>query len=114
MVINRGEIWWADLPEPTGSSPGYRRPVVIIQSDIFNKTNLNTSIVALITTNLELEKMRGNVFLKKQHSGLPKDSVVNATQVFTLDKRLLLEFVGTLSERKMEQIDKGLRLVLSL
>lgn len=114
MVINRGEIWWADLPEPSGSSPGYRRPVVIIQSDIFNKTNLNTSIAALVTTNLELEKMRGNVLLKKQHSGLPKDSVVNVTQVFTLDKRLLLELVGTLSERKMEQIDKGLRLVLSL
>jgi len=114
MVMNRGEIWWADLPEPTGSAPGYRRPVVVIQSDIFNKTNLNTSIVASITTNLELEKMRGNVLLKKHQSGLPKDSVVNITQVFSLDKRLLLEFVGTLSERKMEQIDKGLRLVLSL
>ncbi|HMS43784.1 MAG TPA: type II toxin-antitoxin system PemK/MazF family toxin [Pyrinomonadaceae bacterium] len=78
------------------------------------KTNLNTSIVALITTNLELGKMRGNILLKKNQSGLPKDSIVNVTQVFTLDKALLLEFVQTLSERKMEQIDKGLRLVLSL
>lgn len=114
MVINRGEIWWADLPEPAGSSPGYRRPVVVIQSDIFNKTNLNTSIVALVTTNLELEKIRGNVLLNKHQSGLPKNSIVNVTQVFTLDKSLLLEFVGTLSERKMEQIDDGLRLVLFL
>lgn len=114
MVINRGEIWWADLPDPTGSSPGYRRPVVIIQSDIFNNTNLNTSITALVTTNLELGKMRGNVLLKKHQSGLPKDSIVNVTQVFTLDKSLLLEFVETLSERKMEQVDEGLRLVLNL
>jgi len=114
MVISRGEIWWADLPEPIGSSPGYRRPVVIIQSDIFNKTNLNTSIAALISTNLEREKMRGNILLKSHQSGLPKDSVVNVTQVFTLDKSLLYEFVETLSERKMAQIDEGLRLVLSL
>ncbi len=68
----------------------------------------------MITTNLELGKMRGNILLKKNQSGLPKDSIVNVTQVFTLDKALLLEFVQTLSERKMEQIDKGLRLVLSL
>lgn len=114
MVINRGEIWWADLPDPTISAPGYRRPVVIIQSDIFNNTNLNTLIAALVTTNLELGKMRGNILLKKNQSGLPKDSIVNVTQVFTLNKSLLLEFVETLSERKMEQIDKGLRLVLSL
>lgn len=114
MVINRGEIWWADLPEPAGSAPGYRRPVVVIQSDNFNKTNLNTSIAASITTNLDLAEMRGNVFLKRQQSGLPKDSVINVTQIFTLDKSLLDEYVGTLTERKMEQIEKGLRLVLSL
>ncbi len=114
MVNQRGEIWRADLPEPIGSPPGYRRPVLIIQSDSFNKTNLNTSIVALITTNLDLAEMKGNVLLKKTQSDLPKDSVVNVTQVFTLDKRLLLEFVGTVSESKMEQIENGLRLVLSL
>ncbi len=114
MVVNRGEIWWADLSEPAGSSPGYRRPVVIIQSDNFNKTTLNTSIAASITTNLDLAEMRGNVLLKKDQSGLPKDSVVNVTQLFALDKKLLLEYVETLSERKMEQIDSGLRLVLAL
>lgn len=114
MVINRGEIWWANLPEPTGSAPGFRRPVLIIQSDNFNKTNLKTSIVAIITTNLDLAEMRGNVLLKKAQSDLPKDSVVNLTQLFTIDKRLLHEYIGTIPERKMEQIEKGLRLVLSL
>ena len=102
------------MPEPAGSAPGYRRPVIIVQSDGFNKTNLNTSIAALITTNLDLAQMRGNVSLKKQQSGLPKDSVINVTQIFTLDKRFLLEYVSTISERKMEQLEKGLRLVLSL
>ncbi len=114
MVINRGEIWWADLPEPIGSAPGFRRPVLIIQSDNFNKTNLKTSIVAIITTNLDLAEMRGNVLLKKAQSDLPKDSVVNITQLFTIDKRLLVEYIGTIPERKMEQLEKGLRLVLSL
>jgi len=114
MVIKRGEIWWADLPEPIGSSPGFSRPVLIVQSDSFNKTNLNTSIVALITTNLDLAEMKGNVLFKKNQSDLPKDSVLNVTQIFTIDKRLLVEYVGAVSERKMEQVEKGLRLVLSL
>jgi len=114
MVIKRGEIWWADLPEPIGSSPGFSRPVLIVQSDSFNKTNLNTSIVAFITTNLDLAEMKGNVLLKKNQSDLPKDSVLNVTQIFTIDKRLLVEYVGAVSERKMEQVEKGLRLVLSL
>lgn len=114
MVIKRGEIWWADLPEPIGSSPGFPRPVLIVQSNSFNKTNLNTSIVALITTNLDLAEMKGNVLLKKNQSALPKDSVLNVTQIFTIDKRLLVEYVGAVSERKMEQVEKGLRLVLSL
>ncbi len=102
------------MPEPIGSSPGYRRPVVVVQSDIFNRTNLRTVIVALITTSIIRAEINGNVLLKKQQSGLPKDSVVNVTQVFTIDETLLIEYVETLSERKMEQIDKGLRLVLSL
>jgi mRNA interferase MazF len=114
MVIERGEIWWADLPEPRGSSPGYRHPIVIIQSDNFNQTKLNTVIGVIITTNLDLAEMPGNVLLKKNQSGLPKDSVANVTQIVTADKKLLLEHIGTLSERKMEQIEEGLRLVLSL
>lgn len=114
MVGKRGEIWWADLGEPRGSSPGFERPVVIIQSDFFNQSRINTLIVAIITSNLLLSEMMGNVKLSPRASGLEKESVVNITQLFTIDKKDLLEYVGILSERKMEQIDKGLRLVLSL
>jgi mRNA interferase MazF len=114
MVIERGQIWWADLGEPRGSSPGYHRPIVIIQSDFFNQTLINTLIAAIITTNLRLADMPGNVSLTKRVSGLDEDSVVNITQLFTIDRTTLLEYVGTLSERKMEQIDEGLRLVLNL
>ena len=114
MVIERGEIWWADLGEPRGSSPGFHRPVVIVQSDFFNRTRINTLIAAIITTNLRLAEMPGNVLLSKRRTGLTEESVVNITQLFTIDRNDLLEFIGTLSAKKMEQIDKGLRLVLSL
>ncbi len=114
MVIERGQIWWADLPEPRGSSPGYEHPIVIIQSDDFNKTNINTVIGAVITSNLVLAEMPGNVLIKKNQSELTKDSVVNVTQIVTIDNTELLEYVGKISERKMEQIERGFRLVLSL
>lgn len=110
----RGEIWWADLPEPTGSAPGLPHPVLIIQADSFNRSAINTFIVAVISSNTNLAESFGNVLISPRASGLPKDSVVNITQLFTVDKSLLLEYVGTLSERKMQQVDKGLRLVLSL
>jgi mRNA interferase MazF len=114
MVIERGQIWRVDLPEPKGSSPGYEHPIVIVQSDDFNLTKLNTVIGVVITSNLDLAEMPGNVLIKKEQTELPKDSVVNVTQVVTVDKSELVEYVGTLSERKMEQIEKGLRLVLNL
>ncbi len=114
MVIERGEIWWADLPEPRGSSPGYDHPVVIIQANFLNRSAINTLIGAVITTNIKLADVPGNVLIKKSQSSLPKDSVVNVTQIVTIDESQLLEYVGTLSERKMKQIEEGLRLVLSL
>ncbi len=114
MVIERGEIWWADLGEPRGSSPGFTRPILIIQSDFFNRTQINTVIAAIISTNLLLAKMPGNVLLTERASGLKEESVLNVSQLFTLDRSDLLEYVGTLSEGKMEQVEKGLRLVLSL
>lgn len=114
MVGERGEIWWADLGEPRGSSPGFERPVVIIQSDFFNQTKIKTCVVAMITTNLRLANLDGNVLLSTRTSGLEKESVVNISQLFTVDRQDLFDFVGTLSERKMEQIDEGLRLVLCL
>jgi len=114
MVIGRGEIWWANLPEPTGSSPGFRRPVLIVQSDSFNQSKIQTVVVAVITKNLELAKAPGNVTITAQISRLPVDSVVNVSQVITIDKKLLAEFVSTLPNKKMEKIEEGLRLILSL
>lgn len=114
MVINRGEIWWANLPEPTGSGPGFRRPVLIVQSDKFNHSKINTVVILIVSSNLRLADSEGNILITTKQSGLQKDSVVNISQLFTIDESLLNEYVETLSERKMEQIDKGLRLVLAL
>lgn len=114
MVIERGEIWWANLPEPRGFTPGFRRPILIIQANDFNSTNINTVVGVVITTNLRLAEMPGNVLLKKNSSKLSKDSVVNITQIVTAGKNDLIEYVGALTARKMQQVDKGLRLVLSL
>lgn len=114
MVIERGEIWWTDLPAPRDSSPGFEHPIVITQANFLNKSFINTVIGAVITSNVKLSEMPGNVLIKKKQSGLPKDSVVNVTQIVTVDKSQLLEYIGALAEREMEQIDKGLRLVLSL
>jgi mRNA interferase MazF len=112
--MERGDIWWANLPEPAGSSPGHRRPVLIIQSDAFNRSRISTVVVAVITSNLELAKAPGNIFLSQRSSGLPKDSVVNVSQILTLDKTFLFEYIHSLSKRKVEQIDEGLRLALAL
>ena len=112
--MRRGEIWWASLPEPQGSGPGYRRPVIVIQSDPFNESRINTVIVAVITSNLHLAAAPGNVSLNSDESGLPKDSVVNVSQVLTVDKSFLTEQSGTLSEDVMATVDAGLRLALGL
>lgn len=114
MVAQRGQIWWADLREPRGSGPGYRRPIIVIQANSFNKTNLSTVIVAIVTSNMDLGDMPGNVRLTTGTTGLDNDSVVNITQLLTVDRADLVEYVGSVSDRKMDQIDRGLRLVLSL
>ncbi len=114
MVIEQGEIWWADLPEPVGSSPGLPRPVLIVQSDKFNRSRINTAVIIVITTNLKFANAEGNVLLTARQSNLPKDAVVNVSQFFTIDKSLLRDYVGALPAKKMEQVDNGLRLVLSL
>ena len=114
MVIERGEIWWADLPEPVGSSPGLPRPVLIVQSDKFNRSRINTVVIAIITTNLKLANAEGNVLLTARQSNLPKDSVVNVSQLFTIDESFLRDYVGALPGKKMQQVDDGLRLVLFL
>jgi mRNA interferase MazF len=114
VVIQRGDIWWASLPDPAASGPGYPRPVLIIQSDRFNQSQINTVVIAIITTNTKLADSLGNVLLTIRQSGLPKVSVVNISQLFTIDESLLDDYVSTLSEGTMEQIDRGLRLILSL
>lgn len=114
MVIKRGSIWLADLGEPVGSGPGYRRPVLVVQSNDFNRSKINTVIVAVITSNLKLASAPGNVFLKKRDSGLPKDSVINVSQIITVDKEILTGFIGSVGERYMRKIAEGLKMVLSL
>ncbi len=114
MVIGRGQIWWAGLPDPRGSEPGYRRPVVVVQADSFNVSRIKTVLVAAITSNLRLAQAPGNVTLPQQESGLPKDSVINVSQLLTLDKSFLQEKVGTLRKQRLNTLEDGLRLVLSL
>ena len=114
MVIQRGEIWWASLPEPVGSEPGYRRPVLIVQSNDFNRSRIATVIAVVITSNTKLAQAPGNVFLPQKLTGLSKDSVANISQVVTVDKSFLTERVGTLPPNIFEQVEKGLRLVLRL
>jgi mRNA interferase MazF len=111
--MNRGEIWWVDLGTPFGSEPGFKRPVVIIQDDAFNRSNIQTVIVVSITTNLNLADAPGNVFLEKEESGLSKNGVVNVSQISTIDKIRLVDRVSILPQGAMSEIDFGLRLVLN-
>jgi mRNA interferase MazF len=110
----RGEIWWASLPEPIGSEPGYRRPVLIVQDDTFTQSLISTVIVVAVTSNLRLAEAPGNVTLSCKATGLPKDSVANVSQVLTLDKAFLVERVGMLPEHLQEEVDDGLRTILYL
>jgi mRNA interferase MazF len=112
--VYRGEIWWASLPDPIGSEPGYRRPVLIVQDDIFTQSRINTVIVVIITSNTKLVEAPGNTLLKSKATGLPKDSVANVSQLFTIDKKFLVERIGMLPECLQEKVDEGLRTVLYL
>jgi mRNA interferase MazF len=114
MVVERGDVWWADLGEPIGAEPGYRRPVVIVQSDAFNRSRIDTTVALIVTSNLQLLDAPGNVLIRAKESGLPKDSVANVTQLATVDRAMLTERVGRVPRRIMARFDDGLRLVLSL
>ncbi|MGD9561548.1 MAG: type II toxin-antitoxin system PemK/MazF family toxin [Pyrinomonadaceae bacterium] len=114
MIIRRGQIWWADLGTPRGSSPGYERPVVVVQADKLNKTNIGSVVVVISTTNLRLAKMPGNVLVERGVGGLREDSVINVTQVYTLDKSDLIELLGNLPVEKLGKINDGLAQVLAL
>jgi len=112
--VRRGEIWWASLGEPRGSGPGYRRPVLVVQSDDFNRSSIQTTICAMITSNLRLANAPGNVRLARKGSGLARESVVNVSQLYAVDKGLLTERIGRASPEAFRQIEAGLRLVLAV
>jgi mRNA interferase MazF len=112
--VQRGEIWWADLPEPRGSEPGFRRPVLVVQAEAFNQSRIRTVIIAAITSNLALASAPGNVLLPRRASGLREDSVINVSQLAALDRGFLANHVGKISPQVQALVDDGLRMVLGL
>jgi mRNA interferase MazF len=112
MVVAQGEIWWAELPEPIGSGPGFRRPVLIVQGDALNRSRLATGICVPLTSNLRWADAPGNVLLASQSTGLPRASVANVSQIVALDRSLLTERVGRLSRRQIELVLTGIELIL--
>ena len=111
-MIGQGDVFWIDLGEPFGSEPGFRRPYVVIQNDVFNRSGLQTVVVCGLTTNLQRAGSPGNVLLDQGEGNLRKQSVVNVTQIMTVDKSRLAERVGTLSASRLLQILTGIRIVL--
>ena len=111
-MISQGEIWWADLPEPTGSTPGYRRPVVVVQADAFNRGPIRTVVCVAMTSNLKWADSPGNVLLRIREAGLQRPSVVNVSQLVTLDQTSLTERIGKLSPARLDLILSGIDIVL--
>jgi mRNA interferase MazF len=112
-VISQGEVWWADLPDPTGSGPGFRRPVVIVQSDALNRSRIATVICVPLTSNLKWASAPGNLRLSARATGLPKESVANVSQIIAIDKALLTERVAKLPASKLELLLSGISLALA-
>jgi mRNA interferase MazF len=112
VVISQGEIWWADLPDPAGSGPGLRRPVIVVHGDAFNRSKIATALCIPLTSNLKWADAPGNVLLETRLTGLPKDSVANVSQVVALDKSSLTERVGKLSREKTDLVLDGIDIVL--
>jgi mRNA interferase MazF len=112
--MTRGEIWWATLPVPSASEPGYRRPLLVVQSDDFNRSKISTIIAVVISSNLRLAEAPGNVTLSSKNTGLPKKSVANVSQLITVDKSFLSERVGKISPELLKEVEAGIRLILSL
>lgn len=112
MVISQGEVWWVDLADPAGSEPGFRRPVVIVQGDPFNRSRIATVVCVALTSNLRWAEAPGNVVLTAKASGLPKDSVANVSQIVTLDRESLVERIGVVPQKKLELILFGIDVVL--
>lgn len=112
VSIAQGDVWWADLPEPVGSGPGFRRPVIVVQGDQFNRSKIATVMCVPLTSNLALANLPGNVLLTAKSTRLPKDSVANVSQLVVVDKVMLTEHVGRLPRRKLELVLSGIDVVL--
>lgn len=112
MVINQGDIYWVDLDEPSGSGPAYKHPHLVIQNNLFNRSQIRTVIVLALTSNLRRAEAPGNVLLDKGEANLPKQSVVNVSQIFTVDKSQLDEYIGTLSSKRVREILNSIKLVI--
>ena len=112
VTVGQGEVWWADLGEPRGSQPGFRRPVVVVQGDALNRSRLATVVCVALTSNVKWAPAPGNVLLSAAATGLPKESVANVFQIITLDKAELSERVGKLSRQKLELVLSGIDVVL--
>ena len=111
-MIAQGDVCWVDLPDPLGSAPGFRRPVLVVQGDAFNRSRISTVVCVPLTSNVKWAEAPGNVRLPARSSGLPKDSVANVSQIVTVDRELLRERVGRISKKQLELVFAGLDIVL--
>lgn len=111
VAVAQGEVWWADLGEPVGSAPGFRRPVLVVQSDALNRSRIATVVCVPLTSNLRWASAPGNVALSEKDTGLPKESVANVSQVVTLDKKMLSEQVGKVPASKLDLVFSGIDII---
>ncbi len=112
MVINQGDLYWVELGEPSGAEPGYRHPHVVVQNNVFNRSLIGTVVVCALPSNLKRANAPGNVLLEKGEGNLPRRSVVNVSQIFTIDKSQLDEYIGTLASKRVREIFGGIQLIL--
>ena len=111
-MIRQGDVYWIDMGEPSGSGPGFLHPYVVVQNNVFNKSRIGTVVVCGLTSNLRRAEAHGNVLLEKGEAGLPKSSVVNISQLYTVDKNDLVEKIGSLSQESLSEVIQGIQLLL--
>lgn len=114
MVIRCGDLVWVQLPPPRGSEPSGRRPALVVQNDLFNRSRLNTVVIAAITSNLKYETLPANVRLTKGEAGIPKPSVINLSQIHSIDRRYIESKIGSLSKSRLREVKQGLQIIFDL
>jgi mRNA interferase MazF len=112
MTLNQGDVYWVDLDDPVGSGPGYRRPYVVIQNNLFNQSRIHTVVVCALTSNLQRAKSPGNILLEAGEGDLPQARVINITQIFTVDKSVMVDYCGSLPPKRIAQIVEGINLLI--